>query len=378
MIGRAFLAAMLAARLILAQEDPNAVLARARVKVAGITGRLLKYTCLETIERMYYAMPVEKTSHKLMTVAPSCENKQLGKNGRLWITAKDRLRLEVAVAGGDGIHEINSWAAASRFDSRSIFEMVVTGPISSGAFGTSLIDVFENPGVRFSLIDGKGEGPRRIFEYAFEVPAQASHYAIKVGNEWKDAPYHGLIQINAATADLMMLIEETDKIPPGGETCAARTSIAYHLVPIGDGQFLVPRQVELETLSPDASETASVTNYSACHEYAAESTVRFDDGDAASATKTAPAAPIALPPDVSLTLALLHPIDTDTAAAGDEVSAKVVKEVRTKDSKTILVPAGAVAHGRILQMRHQYASTQFQISIRFDTLEINEIGRAHV
>jgi hypothetical protein len=154
--------------------------------------------------------------------------------------------------------------------------------------------------------------------------------------------------------------------------CLARTSIDYHTVLIGDGPFLIPRQIRLQTLSPAANETDSVTTFSACHEYSAESTLRFDGGDDVAA-KREPATSITLPAGVSLTLALLHPIDTGGAAAGDPVSAKVVKAVRTKDSKTIPIPTGAIAHGRILQMRHQYSASQFQISIRFDTLEINGV-----
>ncbi len=149
-------------------------------------------------------------------------------------------------------------------------------------------------------------------------------------------------------------------------------SAVTHNVQIGDGPFLVPRQTEFQTLSPDADETDSFTTFSACHEYSAESTLRFDGGESVAA-KPAPATPITLPAGLSLTLALLHPIDTRSAAAGDAVLAKVVRAVRAKDSKTILIPKGAIAHGRILQMRHQISASQFQISIRFDTLEMSGV-----
>jgi hypothetical protein len=105
-------------------------------------------------------VPVEKISGRIVTEAQSCDKKEFGKNGHLSLQARDRLRLDVAVSGGDRIDEIYSWAAASRFDSRSIFEMVSNGPISSGAFGTYLIDVFQNPAVRFSFIGRKGETAR--------------------------------------------------------------------------------------------------------------------------------------------------------------------------------------------------------------------------
>jgi hypothetical protein len=52
------------------------------------------------------------------------------------------------------------------------------------------------------------------------------------------------------------------------------------------------------------------------------------------------------------------------------VSAKVAIAVLVPGTKEILVPAGALARGRIIQMRHEYSTSQFLISILFDTLEI--------
>jgi hypothetical protein len=383
---RAVTVAILSARITLAQAvpasiadltvkssitsaDPVDVLARARVKLAAIARKLPKYTCLETIERAYYAAPTEKPGASLMTEPASCEKKEIGKNGPFSLVAEDRLRLEVAV-GESG--EIHSWVGASSFDSRSLFEMVSSGPISSGNFGTYLLDIFENPGAHLKFGGQKSEGSREIIEYSFVVPVEASHYVIHLGTGWKATGYRGSFQIDGATADLVRLTQQTDQLPPEGNMCRARTSIDYHTVPIGSGQLLIPLRSELHTLSPDAGETNSVTSYSACHEYSVESSLRFDDTDDVAGAAKAPApSDIHLPPGVILTLALLNPIDAGTAAAGDAVTAKVSKAVRSKGAKEILVPAGAIAHGRILQMRRQHTSQQFLISIVFETLEMN-------
>jgi hypothetical protein len=348
--------------------DSSTLLARAREKIARTTHRLLKCTCLETIDRTYYAAPIEKLSARIMTEAPanSCVGRDFGKEGRLSLDASDRLRLGVTVAGGD---EIYSWAAATRFDSRSVFQMVSSGPISTGSFGQYLVAVFENPGVRFKFTGTKLETSGEVFEYGFEVPAEASHYDVVVGNGWKATGYHGWFQINAGTADLLRLVVETDQLPPEAKLCRARTSIDYHYMLIGAEEFLIPRQSELKTLSAYAGETSSVTIFSGCHEYAAESKLRFDGQESVNEVKIAPQTAAPLPPGVSLTLALLGPIDTGIAAAGDPISAKVSKAVRAPHSNQILAPAGAIAHGRILQIRHQYRSSQFLISILFDTIE---------
>jgi hypothetical protein len=247
--------------------------------------------------------------------------------------------------------------------------MIPNGPMSTGAFGSALVDIFENTGARYTFTGGKSEGPRNLFEYAFEVPFEASHSSVRAGDEWIKTGYRGSFQLDAATSDLKRLTVETDQLPLETKMCRHRTVTDYHYAPIGDGHFLIPLKSGFDVLKPDGDETRSVTTFSACHEYAAESSVVFgEEGPSASATVT-PKAAAPLPPGISLTLALLEPIDTRTAAAGDAVSAKVTKAVRAPGSDQILVDAGAVAHGRITQMEHQYKSSQFLFAIRYETLE---------
>jgi hypothetical protein len=351
-------------------NEASALLTRAQDKISRTTHRLLKCTCLETIERTYYVAPAEKIGKHVMTEAPagSCDGREFSGNENLSLDARDRLRLSIAVAGDK---EIYSWAAASRFDSRSVFQLVSSGPISMGSFGTYLVDIFENPGVRFKFTGVKHLGAAEVFEYAFQVPAEASHYDIGVENGWKVTGYHGTVQIYSATAELARLVAETERLPSEARMCRAKTSIDYHSMLIGDGEFLIPRQSELGTLTANGNETTSVTTFSGCHEYTAESSLRFGAPDSPSELKTAPQSARPLPPGLSMRLALLAPIDPRVAAAGDAVSARVSRAIRAPHSSRILVPAGAIAHGRILQMRHQYDSSQFLIAIRFDTLEMN-------
>jgi hypothetical protein len=72
---------------------------------------------------------------------------------------------------------------------------------------------------------------------------------------------------------------------------------------IGEADFLIPRESEMETGHADASRTRSVTTFSACHEYTAESTIHFEgDGRASAETRPAQARASALPAGLSLAL----------------------------------------------------------------------------
>jgi hypothetical protein len=348
--------------------DPSAVLARALQKLAGTERRLLKYTCLETVERAYYSEPPVKVSQNVMTEAPpasSCDKKEFGRQGHLLLDAEDRLRLEVAVSNG---REIHSWPNGSELGARSVFEMVTAGPMHTGAIGTTLVDVFENPGATYRFAGAGRDGSLR---FDFQVPAAASHYSVGVGKGWKIAAYHGFFELDPVSGDLTRLITEAGELPVASGMCRARTETGYHYAAIGDGQFLLPVQSEFDTLTPSANETRSVITYSACHEFTAESSLVSGDQAAAAESKAAvqPAAP--LPAGLELTLTLARAIDSATAAAGDAIAARVSKAVRAAGSNQVVIPAGAVARGRILQMRRNYRSSEFEVMIRFDTLERN-------
>jgi hypothetical protein len=351
------------------EAEWSEVLSRALAKLAGTSQRLLKYSCTETIERAYYVEPAARQmGAHAMSEAPaeSCGGKEFSQDGHLSLSVEDRLRLAVAVADNA---QIQSWASASRFDSRSVFEIIPQGPMTTGASGSSLVNIFENPGARYSFTRRKSEGSRMVFEYAFEVPLASSTSRVKAGSEWKKTAYHGSFEVDAASADLVRVTSETSPLPLESKMCRFRTDTDYHYMQIGNGQFLMPGRSAFDTLGPDGSETRSVTTFSACHEYAAESTVVFDQDAPAADAKVTPKAAVLLPPGLSLTIALLEPIDMSTAAAGDAIAGKVTKAVRAPGSKDILVEAGAILHGRITQMQHLYKTSRFAFAIRYETLE---------
>jgi hypothetical protein len=348
-------------------EDASALLTRAREKVVNSIGKLPKYTCLETIERAYYGPALEKRSSHLMTERHPASACSGSGNAHLPLDEKDRLRVEVAAAG---MGEIHSWPGASGFDTRSFDQMIPFGPLSTGSFGTSLFAVFANAGAQTKFHTRKTDGSRDIFEYFFRVPLNASHFAIKGSRGWHITAFSGSFEINAASGELARLVYETDPLPPDTGMCEAKISTDYHFMRIGDGEYRIPQRSEFETSDIDGGQTDSVTEFSACHEYTAESRIRFDDQDmSAQSIKANPQRVVTLPPGLSLTLALVGAVDLGTAAAGDAISAKVVHPVRARGSKEILVPAGAIARGRMLEMRHYLKTSEFLISIRFDTLE---------
>jgi hypothetical protein len=354
-------AALTAALLAQQPFDPTELLAKARDLVVARAKRLPDYTCVQTVERQYFNRP------KPQFPPPSCaqiatRNKDHPQD--LALQATDRLRLDLKVSRGT---EIGAWAGASQFSSRSVFDLVGEGSYGTGTLGSFLADIFQNGGATYNYM-GETAGEIKLAAYSYRVPLLSSHYLIKAGSSWIPAAFSGAFWVDPDSAQLVRLLVEANEMPPETGACEVATTVEYKGVTVGAGEFLLPIRSFMRTVGIDATETRTTAVYSGCREYHGEATIRFDHAAPRAAAQAAiPAGP--LDPGISLPLALTSPIDTDTAAAGDVVMAKLRKPVRL--SKGILVPAGAAIEGRIVQMRHwQAAPRHFTISLLLEKIEV--------
>jgi hypothetical protein len=360
-------------------RDPEKLLASARDQLQAMTRRLANYACIETVDRKYFQRSTEAPSGS--AAPPVCApprgdvdpDTSVGGDTNhtgLRLESTDRLRLEVAFSQGV---EIDSWPGATRFDARGVNELITGGLIGAGAFATYLLDVFDNPGVIFTYAGEGAGGSQAGLEYHYHVPVEASHYHVKIGASWQSTAYDGSFWLDPDSLELRRLTLRTGALPPATSMCEAEATLDYHRIHIGDGDVLLPRQASLRTLMLNTHVAENSIAFSACREYHAESQLLFDtgaDGETAS-TKMTVRAPVALTIGLPITLALTAPIDTDTAAAGDLVSAKVVKAVRQPGSTSVLIPAGATVRGRIARVEHHLIPTPyFLIAISFSRLEL--------
>ena len=287
------------------------------------------------------------------------------------------MHLDVKVSHGV---EIGSWAGASQFDSRSIFELVGRGPFGTGALGPFLSDIFTEGSASFEFDGEKPAGGARLYEYSFRVPLSTSHYKVEVGHDWETLAYDGMVRVDPQSFDLKYLLVRVSELPRESETCEAVTSVDYDRVQMGAGNFLLPQQSRMHIVMNDSTESDIATKYSACREYRGEATIHFGDEPVESTpgqqTNGEAGAAVALPAGLQVSLALAAPIDTDTAAAGDVVIEKVRKAVRLHRSGELLIPEGATVRGRIIRMRHwRVAPRRFEIAIRLETLETSGVSR---
>ncbi len=347
------------------QTDPGEVLHRARARILETIDRLPKYTCVQTVNRSSYE---RRHPYRSCRDVPA-RQEIVYSDSDLSLVATDRLRLDVAVS--DTGREIFSWAGADRFESGSIPQIIGGGVIGTGPFGPFLIDIFDHPGVTFTYQDARaGAGDGQI-EYRFRVPQEDSHYDLLTAGQHRFLAYEGSFRLDVRTAELTGLCVHVPDLPEELGMCDAATTMEFHRVRIGAREYLLPSVVRLHYLGIGTT-AENETVYSDCREYRSESSIRFD---------TAPATDLraegepksdsrGLARGLAVSLVLETELDSATAAAGDRVTARVQKDVLSKKSKQVLVPAGAMVRGRLTRMEHRMGPpAEFVFGILFDTLE---------
>ena len=271
--------------------------------------------------------------------------------------------------------EIHSWPGANGFDLTEIDQIVDNGPFGTGSFGGYLLDIFDNDATRFDYRGQAMREGRQVLIYAYSVARSASHYEIRTQSSWTATAYSGRFEIDPQSLEIEHVAIETPRLPAETGLCQATSTLDYERVEIGDGSFLLPSKSQMHLILRNQKETDTTTTFTACREYQAHSTLAFTPPPLATAStaaspKRVPSAP---PRRYFLDLRLNTAIDTEVSAAGDPISATVVADVHPYQSKSVVIPAGAVAHGRINRIEHHYLPYVYVvIGISFQSLEIED------
>ncbi|MBZ5726139.1 MAG: hypothetical protein LAP87_14210 [Acidobacteriia bacterium] len=345
------LLAGLAAR-VMAQPDPSELLLRVREDVLRTVDRLPRYMCTQTIDRTQYE------PDRIVSVN-DCEELALSRGTRwtLLPVVADRLRLDVGVAARN---EIYSWVGENQFGNRSLFDIVTEGSSSTGHFQGFLDLVFRSDKAIFSYAGETTEGGRKLMEYRYRVPLEASHYTFRSGGQPVTTAYEGTVLADPETAELVRLTVRTSHIASETGACEAETTMNYRRFRLNGSDFLLPWETRLHIQDMNGMETENRTVYAACHEFLGESTVKFEaPPDAAGQRATpaqnaaAPRAEAAIPAGLRFDVALVEDIRVATAAAGDTAKAVLTTDLRDR-AKKVLVPKDTPVLCRIVGLKRYY------------------------
>jgi hypothetical protein len=326
-----------------AQEIPFETLQLAHIHdhMVDQLRRQPNYTCVETVERS--ARSAAKKSFQL----------------------KDTLRMEVALVDSQ---EMFAWPGAKKFEATDLSDMVKEGAIGNGNFASFARAIFQTSSAVFNYKGAEGT----LVRYDYHVSLLGSGYTIRIGGKHAIVAYRGSIFADPKTLDVHRIDVIAENIPPELGLEAADTHMAYARVKIGEADFLLPAESELTMVDLDGQEHRNHVRLTSCREFTGESVLTFDDAPADSAAATAKVEEISLPADLVLDLRLDREIDTDIAAVGDQLRARLGGDVKQKGR--VLIAKGATVTGRITRLQKHTDYTE--LGLEFGEAE-SEGVRAH-
>jgi len=333
-----------------------------RHKVAEQLTKSANYACVETLDRSYL-----KSTRPGSLVCGAEDPVDLQE------VMHDRLRLNLAVSDGA---EIFSWHGENKFTSSDIDKIVKGGPISSGSFVGFLRNIFFVRGVAFKY-RGKGtEHGKTVERFDYAVATPVSHFRVEgAKNTYATVPFHGSFSSDAITFDIVRLKVTAGRIPFGLNICATDSEVYYQIANISGRPTLIPRTYELHIDDNTHLHTVSKGEYAECHEFRAESKLRFDSPQDRNQTLQQTTPDPWLPSGLDLIIELTTPIDGKRMFTGDAVEGLVISPLRSVQGK-LLLPPNATVHGVITQLQTFYvpephSSLRIQInSARYSSTQI--------
>jgi hypothetical protein len=312
----------------------DVLLGRIRAHMIDTLTKQPNYTCLETVERS------NRSGRE--------------KDFRL----QDTLRLEVALVDGK---EMFAWPGSKSFEDTDMRHFAPTGMFGSGEFALYARTVF---GGRSTEIEFRGEeqlGQRNTMRYDFRVPTEAG-MRIRQQETVAVTGYHGSFYAEVGTLDVLRMEVTADALPRNMDLRDVIDTLEYARLRIGSGDFLLPSVSEVLMTSFRGDTSRNRIRFSACHEFAGESTLKFGDdetdpaspaafGKVPAGNEPAPKREIGLPKNTEIILQLVDEIDTQDAAVGDIVRARLTGDVKAKGQ--VLLPKGTVVSGRVVRLERK-------------------------
>lgn len=342
--------------------NPSDSLEQVRSRLLAEITQQSRYTCAQNITRQFYEAD-SKAPQNCADVVATCSSQ----TGCAKQVSTDRLQLDVAIADN---REIHAWPGAAEFSEEEIRDLVGTGgPFGSGDFAGFIANIFGgSAAIRFEQSQTLDRHP--LYEYGFEVPQNASNYAIATVAGTITIAYSGSFLIDVQTEDLVELTVRTAELTLP-DACQAASRIRYQRVAIHGQDVLIPSQTDLRAIFRDGTEVVGVTTYSTCHEYASHSRLRFDVEDVSTKAAASRKPRLeSLPQGLAFQVRVVTPLDSSTSA-GQAIEAVLRAPLTDRDGE-ILAPPGSRIHGRLVRfVEYKHPHHYFEADIRLDAIEIN-------
>lgn len=305
------------------------------------------YTCLETISRFRReTRPGARAAREM---------EQL-----------DTVQLEIVYAGGK---EWYGSPGASDLSVENPVAFIGTGMIGTGSFGMTMNNIIE-AGI-FTYRGDEPVGGRRAVRYDYRVPALYKPMSISVQGGFGTVGEEGSIWVDPASLDLLRVSTRAVEIPPYLPVEFATMNVDYARMRIAGGDTLLAQTADTRLLD-NGIDSFNRIEFTHCRSYSTSSAISFGEAPppAAATESHPPAAPrrgAPVPPFLQVTIRLARPV-SDRDAVGTTIEGTISANVMHKGK--IVVPAGAIVHGRIRAVDRYPESGAFAVGLEFSDVEV--------
>ena len=224
--------------------------------------QLSNYTCHEVIDRLVRPINSGRLEHL------------------------DRLELEVAFVGNE---ELFLRPGEALFREREVHNIVTTGTISNGAFGSHIEAVLSGDAAALRYVgESKADGHKAL-RYDFSVPQVKSHFLVTHNSAEEIVGFKGSFWVDAETLDLVRVELKADDMPACVGVNFVQESLHYKTMHIGRAEFVLPGNSQLSASDRSGNYSLNMITLEKCREFSGESVVTYDGpAQGASANRQAP------------------------------------------------------------------------------------------
>ena len=337
-------------------SSPSPLIERIREKMRENLERLPEYTCQLVVNR----------ERRNTLEAPFAK--------------QDTLRLEVALIAG---RERYAWRD-SKFDERELSQLVGRGAIGNGDFALHARNVFMSNAAAFDNEREVEHLGRKALQVTFRVPLESNGYRVRIPPHQARVAFHGNFIADLETLDVIRLEIVADDIPPQLGLWELHDVMEYARVPVGQSDFLLPLNAEFTMVDLDGGANRNRSEFSACRQYTAETTLSFSSQEEAirSAEARQKQVPVnsfrettqqsfTIPAGKRIELTLDTEIHPEKAAIGDPVRAVLSRDL--EHNGEIILPKGSVALGRlVMREKEQFPVHHYVVGLEFHTIQVED------
>ena len=224
-------------------------LARFKEKVRQDFTGIPNYTCLETIARARRAPPLTD------------------------FLPLDTVRLEVSSVAGK---EMFARPGARSFDNQDVTSLVPDGLIGSGMFASLARNLFVKDKGTLRYKGKENQDGHVSVRYSFRLTRQESGFKVQVYDKLEPLAFKGSFWFDPVSLDLVRVEAHADALPVDLNVEESLIRTSYTRTQIGNSDALLPKLSELSVTYLSGVTNRDVIEFSRCHEYRSESTIRFD------------------------------------------------------------------------------------------------------